>query len=171
MSMNNAITRYTSWTEMDTARGMSLATLYFEGAAATIPTSQPSGTSNVVPFNPDRVARLIILDPIFRNGTMLDWAAAAGFTWTTMNPDARQPEEETTATGQIIISGFQVTVTNLVAAWPACFSTDRTVMTTAETRSHQSDIRNASKLWTNNAAYSGPATIYGDCSNWGQLNP
>jgi len=170
----NGLTRYGSWTEMETARNGTQATLYFEGAAASAaPASQssPAITGTMVPVNADRVARLIQLDPIFRGGDMLQWAKAAGFTFDSLTPDARQPEEETTSTGQIVISGFQVNAVNLVAVWPSCFSTDRTVQTTSETRVHQPDLRNGSKLWTDNAPYTGPATIWGDCSNWGQLNP
>lgn len=117
-----------------------------------------------------RYDRLEKLDAIYRSSGYDTWFKAVGFTGTAV-ADARQPEEETMADGRVFVSGMQVKATNLVAPYPACFTTDHTVLTTAETRTYKPDQRNGTALWTNNAAYTGTATIYADCSNWAQLSP
>jgi hypothetical protein len=115
--------------------------------------------------------RLRDLDPIFRSQGIEAWLKAAGFTWEYLEPEARQIEEETMADGTIVASGIQVQVTNLSAPWPNCFTTDQEVVPGPNTRVHQPDLRNPSKLWTDVPSYSGPATLWIDVQNWGQLNP
>lgn len=118
-----------------------------------------------------RWVNLETLDAVYRNQGHVAWAAGAGFEGQIATVDARQPEEETSPEGRILVSGLQVQAKGLVANYPACFTTDRTVVSTSETRFHRPDSRNNSALYTNNAAYSGPATLWADCSNWGQLWP
>jgi len=116
-----------------------------------------------------RVARLVSLNEA--NSTM-QTLMSASMTFTAAKQDARQPEEEVlvNAAGESVVlkAGWQTTVTNLVVAFPACFTTDLPVA--GESVSYQPDPNNPSVLYTNNATpFTGTVTAWFDCSNWGQI--
>jgi len=116
-----------------------------------------------------RVENIVTLNEA--NTGMTQFMTAAGFEFESAQSAARQPEEETLVVedeSQVLIVGWQADVTAMTVSWPACFTTDRTV--TGVSVNYQPDRNNPSKLYTNNTTpFTGPVTVYWDCSNWGQL--
>jgi hypothetical protein len=94
------------------------------------------------------------------------WLRDAGFSWSRLEQQARQIEEET-IDDKIVPAGVQVAVTNLSVDWPAVMTTDREVPAGAVC--YQPDPNNGSRICTNLEDFSGTATLWVDGSNWGQL--
>ncbi|MBW7955620.1 hypothetical protein H3C66_02700 [Patescibacteria group bacterium] len=144
---------------------------FFSFVSAPETTGALDGDSSVYFYDSAaRVARLVELNDA--NTGMEALMRASGMTFTAVQKDARQPEEETliNASGDsvLLITGWQVTATNLRVTFPACFTTDLPVA--GESISYQPDRNNPSKLYTNNVTpFTGTATVYLDCSNWGQI--
>lgn len=118
-------------------------------------------------------ARLVQLDPTFRSQGWQAWLNAAGVSWDSIGPDARQIEEETTPDSQIVAAGVQIKDgVGVEIRYPVCVTTDdpSEVTVGSDTRSHQPDLRNPSVIYTNVVA-KGTVTIWVDCSNWGQIRP
>ncbi len=142
-----------------------------------VPTLLPTATlppPASVPANDDTAHwdRLRELDPVFRSSGMEAWLRAAGLSWTSLDADARQVEEETSPQSEIFVSGLQVDVVGLEVQWPNCATTDdpSEINTGSNSRQHQPDLRNPSVLYTNVTA-TGTVTVWTDCSNWNQLQP
>lgn len=123
-----------------------------------------------------RGQRLLSADANYRSQGAAAWARQLNFSFGSISQDARQPEEETfvesNGDNMTVVSGLQVSVTNLKASSPACFTTDQKVA--GRSRFVKPDnfdpIKNPSVLYTDNeVGYSGPATLWGDCSNWANL--
>jgi len=144
----------------------------YQGATLFTFVSASSGSAGASYDSAARVARVVTLN----NGgdAMEANMEASGMTFTAVTRDARQPEEETliNSAGKsiVVIVGYQVTVTNLVVAFPACFTTGNLVA--GVSINYQPDPNNPSAIYTNNRVpYTGTATVYVDCSNWaGVLN-
>lgn len=148
--------------------------IVFSTATSAAP-AIPAATS--APVTTDaRAQRLLSADANYRSQGAAAWARQLGYEFDSLVMEARQPEEETFqesgAEAMTVVSGLQVRVTNLKAHSPACFTTDQKV--NGKTRFVKPDnfdpIRNPSVLYTDNEiAYSGTATLWGDCSNWDNL--
>lgn len=110
--------------------------------------------------------RLKDLDVIFTEQGPKAWLEAAGFTFTSLELDARQPEE-TLLGNKIVATGFQVKVTDLNANWPAGLTTDQPVNGNCV----KPDPNNLSKVCTNVRGFNGNATLYVDLQDWRQLAP
>lgn len=95
------------------------------------------------------------------------WLSAAGYSYDSLDWQARQPEEETFSNGDIVVSGLQVGVTNMSFVYPTGFTTDKPV----NGRCHQPDPNNPSKVCTDVQNFTGTATLWVDVQNWGQLWP
>lgn len=121
-----------------------------------------------------RESRLVRLDAIFRSGGVEAWLKAAGFSWVSLQFDARNIEEETISYEgtRVVASGIQVTATGLQVLWPAIVTTGTPSAITkgASTRMYQPDLRNPSTLYSN-VEVNGAVTIWVDASNWAQLWP
>lgn len=106
-------------------------------------------------------------------GSLESWMRAVGFTWSQVRYDARQVEEETLVDGKRVVSGMQVTVSDLSARWSSCLTTDNFVdkRLNPNMRYFQSDLNNPSVIYTEVDRFDGTATMFGDCQNWGQLWP
>lgn len=152
-----------------------------EAPAATdapVETEAPKATEEAVaeaPAQPapaeDRIAKLIKLDETYRSQGWEAWLRAAGISFDSSKVESRQPVEEVLS-GHVTVTGLVIRATGLEVSWPSCITTDRPneVTTSASTRQHQPDLRNPSVLYTN-AVLNGQATVYADCSDWGQLDP
>lgn len=132
--------------------------------APTEPPAQPDPAD-------DRIAKLIKLDETYRSLGWEAWLRAAGITFDSTKVESRQPVEEVLS-DHVTVVGLVIRSTELEVSWPSCITTDRPneVTTSASTRQHQPDLRNPSILYTN-AVLNGQATVYADCSDWGQLDP
>jgi hypothetical protein len=116
-------------------------------------------------------ARLAQLDPTFRTKDYVAWLQAAGVTFDQIVRDARQPEEETSPTGKILVSGRQVVVTNAHVMWPNIITTDHPSYIMSKDSNEfqlQPDPSNGSILYTN-VTVSGPVTIWVSGYSWGQF--
>lgn len=177
MSKTDSVTRYSSWSALNDARGSASATIYFEGGASSSP-APSSPAQPTVPSQPaapagDRVARIAELDAIYRSSGWEQWLRAAGITWSGNAPEARQPEEATfqyNGETRVFVIGLQVRGNGINFPYPTCLTTDRPgeVQKTAQTVQHQPDMRNPSVIYTN-ATLNGQGTLYVNCTDWGQL--
>ncbi len=140
--------------------------------AGVVTVIAPTSTPVVNDRNANHFGRLKSLDPIYRSQGLEAWLRAAGITWTSLTPDARQIEEETSPEGSILAAGVQVKGSNISVPYPNCVTTDDPgeVRKNPSSRQHQPDIHNPSLIYTNVIA-SGTVTIWADCSNWEQLDP
>jgi len=168
-SRGGSVSKFTSWTAAENARGTDSVTYYYEGAVEAS-TAAPSGQVVME----DRISRLIRLDGVYRSQGVHAWLAAAGITCA-VSIEARQPEEETVTDAQgthVVVSGVQVRGNCDSIPYPAVLTTDRPneVIKTDKTRQYQPDLRNASVLYTN-VGLRGQGTIWVDGSNWSQLTP
>ena len=103
---------------------------------------------------------------VFKTEGVQAWLKKAGYTWNSLEVQARNPEEEV-INNMILASGLQVKVTNLNASYPAGLSTDQPVNGICVIP----DPNNPSRLCTNVKGFNGNATLWTDASNWGQLAP
>ena len=149
----------TTANETATVTSTTMATL-----AATV---APSATITLTLGVESREERLERLTQVFKTDGLEPMLKEAGFAWSSLRVEARQIEEEVNV-DEILASGVQVEVTGLTAPWPSGFTTDREVVTG---RGYQPDLRNPSKIWTDVVGYTGPATLWLDLSDWGQLAP
>lgn len=122
-----------------------------------------------------REARLVRLDDVFRSSGVEEWLRCAGLSWSQIQYDARNIEEETISSGgstRVVASGIQVTAKGLKINWPAVVSTGTPSVITknAASRTYQPDLRNPSVLYTDVEA-NGAVTVWIDASNWSQLWP
>ena len=169
-SKSGVVSKFNSWTEAENARGTSGVTYYYEGVVATVPTLAPTGG-----LTEDRVTRLIRLNEVYKVQGWQAWLAATGATWNNGQVESRQPVEATVLASDglhVVVEGLVIRATNLTVIWPNCVTTDRPneVATTSVTRRHQPDLRNPSVIYTE-VVLNGQGTYYGDCTNWGQMNP
>jgi hypothetical protein len=134
------------------------------------PTSVPSPA--LISGDEAHWARLEALDPTFRSGGLEAWLLEAGVSWSSLEVDARQIEEETSPQSHILASGIQVDGKDIVISYPVIVTTDdpSRITVTDNTRQHKPDERNPSVLYTN-VVLNGIGTIWIDGSNWGQLTP
>ncbi len=118
-----------------------------------------------------RNQHLLSLQPSYESGGWEVWLRTAGINFDSSKVESRQPVEEVIL-GNVTVTGLVIRATGLEVSWPSCITTDRPneVTTSASTRQHQPDLRNPSVLYTN-AVLNGQATVYADCSDWGQLDP
>lgn len=104
--------------------------------------------------------------------SMHAWLKAAGFTWTSIEREARQPEEETVllANGnrKKLVSGLQLKAQNLKVRYPGGFTTDRRYTLDNDGRALKIAQDNPSVLVTNGGV-SDTLTAYGSVLNWPNL--
>lgn len=114
---------------------------------------------------------LLDLDPIYRSQGWESWLRAAGINFDASKVESRQPVEAV-INGHVTVTSLVIRATGMKVNWPACVTTDHPeqVSTSADTRQHQPDLRNASVMYTN-VTLNGQGTVYADCSDWGQLDP
>lgn len=137
------------------------------------PTAEPTKPeASAISGDEAHWARLEALDPTFRSGGLESWLKQAGVTWSSLEADARQVEEETSPDSKILASGIQVDGKDIVISYPVIVTTDDPSRITVadNTRQHKPDERNPSVLYTN-VILNGIGTIWIDGSNWGQLTP
>lgn len=114
---------------------------------------------------------LLDLDPTYRSKGWEAWLRAAGIDFDASKVESRQPVEAV-INSHVTVTSLVIRATGMKVNWPACITTDHPemVVTSSDTRQHQPDLRNPSVLYTN-ATLNGQATVYADCSDWGQLDP
>lgn len=141
--------------------------------ASTIqPTAQPTPQMSAADA---RAQQLYDLDKVYGNANWQGWLTAAGIKFDASKVESRQPVETgVTVNGEYstVVAGLVIRATGMEVNWPSCISTDRVneVQTSASTKQHQPDLRNPSVLYTN-VVLNGQATVYANCSDWGQLDP
>lgn len=139
---------------------------------ATTPPGNPGGGSGGATIDPTTAhfARLNELDPTFRSGGIDAWLKKAGISWSNIQYDARQIEEEVDPTSHIVAAGIQVRGNNIKVEWPNIVTTDdpASITTTSDTVQYKPDQRNPSVLYTN-VILNGKGTVWVDAQNWGQF--
>lgn len=167
------VTGTTSSTKPITATATITGSITITGTTRAI-TGTGTLTQTATPTKTDpqaaHFARLERLDPTFRSQGTEAWLRAAGISWDSIGFSARQPEEETSPSGKISVSGKQIDGKNVIVNWPNIVTTDvpGRITESPQTIKYQPDPNNGSTLYTNVVA-NGPVTIWIDGQNWGQF--
>lgn len=125
-------------------------------------------------------AKLLVLEETYikREGnvptmeSVQAWMKASGATWTGIEKQARQVEEETifwaNGTPKIVVAGVQLLGTNFHATYPSAFTTDRKFVLDSNGFEKKIAPDNPSHIATN-ATISDTLTFYADASNWHEI--